>query len=111
MKKTKLSELKQTDGQLETTPKTLAQFFGESIQGKYHTTDETEYTTYLNALNKSDLQRHAIKCGLTPRDERARLVQSLIREFRRVVASYKPLPAIKNVSVSRETLAVLAGGR
>ncbi len=110
-KQTKLSQLKQTDGQLDTVPKTLSQFFGETIQGKYHPTDEEEYTTYLNALNKSDLQRHAIKCGLTPRDERIRLVQSLIREFRRVVASYKPLPVIKPSLVSKETAAILAGGR
>ncbi len=45
-KETKLSQLKQTDGQLDTVPKTLSQFFGETIQGKYHTTDEEEYTTY-----------------------------------------------------------------
>lgn len=109
----KLSQLKQTDGQIETQPKTLSQFFGESIQGKYHTTDETEYELYLKELNKTDLQRHAIKCGLTPKDDRLRLTQSLLREFRRVVASYKPLPIFKSKGkpLSKEQINFLAGGR
>ena len=110
--KTKLSQLRQTDGKVESEPRTLAQFFGEKIQGKYHTTDEAEYVKFLNQLNKSDLQGHAIKCGLVPKDDRVRLVQSLTREFRRVVASYKPLPVIQNKKeVSAETLRILARGR
>ena len=107
----KLSRLKQTDGQLEVQPKTLSQFFGETISGKYSTTKESEYLIYLNNLNKSDLQRHAIKCGLAPKDDRIRLVQSLLREFRRVVASFKPLPMMKNKPVSPEIAQILAGGR
>lgn len=111
----KLSQLKQTDGQLETEtqPKTLAQFFGESIQGKYHTTNEGEYELFLKGMNKTDLQRHAIKCGLTPKDDRVRLMQSLVREFRRVIASYKPLPVFKSKGkpLSKEQINFLAGGR
>ena len=112
-KTSKLSQLKQTDGQLETQPKTLSQFFGENIQGKYHTTNETEYEVFLKEMNKTDLQRHAIKCGLTPRDDRVRLMQSLIREFRRVIASYKPLPVFKSKGkpLSKEQINFLAGGR
>lgn len=111
--KSKLSQLKQTDGKLETEPRTLAQFFGEKIQGKYHTTDETEYVDFLKKLNTSDLRTHAIKCGLVPKDDRGRLVQNLTREFRRVVASYKPLPVVKDNKkvVSEETLRILARGR
>lgn len=108
---TKLSQLNQTDGRVETQPRTLAQFFGETIQGKYKTTDEQEYLAYLKELNKSDLQAHAIKCGLVPKDDRNRLVQNLLREFKRVVASYKPLPVIKNKPVDEKTMRILAQGR
>ncbi|MEK6884098.1 MAG: hypothetical protein AABY22_31000, partial [Nanoarchaeota archaeon] len=51
----KLSKLNQTDGMVEEEPRTLAQFFGETIQGKYNTTKESEYLTYLGSLNKTDL--------------------------------------------------------
>lgn len=104
-------QLKQTDGKLEGQPKTLAQFFGETIQGKYHTTNEEEYVGFLNTLNKSDLQAHAIKCGLVPKDDRTRLITNLVREFRRVIASYKPLPPTKQKPVSKESLKILAQGR
>lgn len=108
----KLSKLKQTDGMVETEPKTLAQFFGETIQGKYDTTDETKYLSFLKSLNKSDLQRHAIKCNLAPKDDRERLIQGLLREFRRVIASYKPLPITNtNKKVSPEIAKILAVGR
>lgn len=112
-KKTKLNSLKQTDGQLEVQPRTLSQFFGETIQGKYHTTDNSEYELYLKGLNKTDLQRHAIKCGLTPKDDRSRLILSLVREFKRVVASYKPLPVFKSKGkpLTPELTNFLAGGR
>lgn len=112
IKASRLSKVKQTDGMLEEEPRTLAQFFGETIQGKYNTTKESEYLTYLGGLNKTDLQRHAIKCGLTPKDDRNRLIQSLVREFKRVVASYKPLPVLKNNKpISPEIAKILAVGR
>ena len=110
-KTSRISKLKQTDGQLEVQPKTLSQFFGETISGKYNTTNESDYLIFLKGMNKSDLHRHAIKCGLAPKDDRIRLVQSLLREFRRVVASFKPLPVIKNKSVSPEIMQILAAGR
>lgn len=111
-KASKLSQVKQTDGMIEEEPRTLAQFFGETIQGKYNTTKESEYLTYLGGLNKTDLQRHAIKCGLTPKDDRNRLIQSLVREFKRVIASYKPLPVFKNnKTISPEIAKILAVGR
>lgn len=108
----KLSQLKQTDGMTEREPRTLAQFFGETIQGKYSTTKESEYLIYLGNLNKSDLQRHAIKCGLVPKDDRNRLVQSLVREFKRVVASYNPLPVVgSNKKVTSDISKILSAGR
>lgn len=111
----KLSELKQTDGQVETEtqPRALSQFFGETLKSKYSTSNEDEYLVYLKTLNKTDLHRHAIKCGLTPKDDRNRLVISLLREFRRVVASYKPLPVIKQTDklLSKKTTDFLASGR
>ena len=48
IKVNKLSQLNQTDGVTEEEPRTLAQFFGETIQGKYNTTKESEYLRYLN---------------------------------------------------------------
>lgn len=112
-RQSKLSKLKQTDGQIETESRTLAQFFGETIQSKYKTTSEEEYLAFLKEMNKSDLHRHAIKCGLMPKDDRDRLITSLIREFRRVVASYKPLPVIKqtNKPLPKQLSNFLAGQR
>ena len=113
IKVNKLSQLNQTDGVTEEEPRTLAQIFGETIQGKYNTTKENEYLRYLNNLNKTDLQRHAVKCGLTPKDDRNRLIKSLVSEFKRVVASYKPLPVLKssNKPITPEIAKFLAGGR
>ena len=130
-KTNKLSQLKQTDGRDDspevnsvdnrfepgqTRPKTLAQFFGETIAGRYKTTNEEEYTNFLKTLNKSDLYEHAIKCNLAPKDDRQRLVAALIREFKRTVASYKPLPVLKqhdkdNKKITAETMRILAQGR
>ncbi len=112
-KPSKLSQLKQTDGQLELQPRTLSQFFGETVQSKYHTVDPNEYELYLKGMNKTDLHRHAIKCGLAPKDDRTRLITSLIREFKRVVSSYKPLPVVKSngKKLSKELIDFLAGGR
>lgn len=109
----KLSQLKQTDGQLEKQPRTLSQFFGETVQCKYHTTDTNEYELFLKGMNKTDLHRHAIKCGLAPKDDRNRLITSLIREFKRVVASYKPLPIVKSndKKIPKDLVDFLAGGR
>lgn len=112
VKTNKLSQIKQTEGMVEKEPRTLSQFFGETIQGKYNTTKESEYLIYLGNLNKSDLQRHAIACGLVPKDDRQRLVQSLVREFKRMVASYRPLPvAGGNKKVPSEIAKILAAGR
>lgn len=113
VKLSKLSQLKQTDGQLEQQPRTLSQFFGETIRAKYHTTDTNEYELYLKGMNKTDLHRHAVKCGLLPKDDRTRLITSLMREFKRVIASYKPLPVIqpKGKKLSKELVDFLAGGR
>ena len=132
VKTSKLSQLKQTDGRDDfakesvktdsrfedgqTRPKTLAQFFGETIAGRYKTTNEEEYTNYLKTLNKSDLYEHAIKCNLAPKDDRQRLMVALIREFKRTVASYKPLPVLKqhdkdNKKITPETMRILAQGR
>ena len=97
-KLSRLQQLKQTDGNLDTlntTPRTIAQLYGETVASKYKTTNEEEYLQYLKNLNKSDLQSHAINCGLVPRDDKQRLMVALVREFRRSIASYKPLPTIK----------------
>ena len=125
--KTKLSQLNQTDGRDDSpgvstqevekvVPRTLAQFFGETIAGKYKTTNEEEYVSFLNSLNKSDLFTHATKCGLAPKDDRQRLMTALVREFRRTVSHYKPLPVFKqhdkdNKKITAETLRILAQGR
>lgn len=112
-KKNKLENLSQTHGKLEEVEyKTLDQIWGEDGSSKYKTLDEKEYKTYLNDLNKSDLQTHASKLGLIPVDDRDSLTKRLISEFRKYVSIYKtPKLNTAKVNLTKETKDILSEGR
>lgn len=112
-KKTKLTELKQSNGNLDTQPTTLDQIWGDTGLSKYGTLDETEYTNQLSEMNKSDLFAHAATLGIMPIDNRERLVKSLLRNFKSYVASFqmpKALPGAPK-AVSKEVSKILSEGR
>jgi hypothetical protein len=117
--KNKLNKLKQTHGKEETQnkPKTLDQIWGDDGLSKYKTNDVEAYTARLKEMNKSDLQAHAVKIGLIPIDDRNMLVQRLIREFKRHVASYRSpdikaeTQASKENHISKTALDILREGR
>ena len=87
-KKLKLESLSQTHGKVEKAV-TLDQVWGDTGKAKYGTLDLEKYNTYLDDLNKSDLQAHAVKIGLVPIDDRKTLVARLKKEFQKHVAQFK----------------------
>jgi hypothetical protein len=109
-KKSKLDTLNQAHGKIE-KPVTLDQVWGNDGRSKYGTLDLDEYTNYLNDLNKSDLQSHAIKIGLVPVDNRESLVKRLKAEFTKFSSQFKQKPSPKNNNVSKKAKDILAEGR
>ncbi len=110
----KLKTLKQVDGKKENfKPTTLDQVWGDTGISKYNTLQETEYTERLNSYNKSDLQAHAISVGLVPVDDRDRLTQRLVKEFRKHANNYRIPQTETNVSskISPEIKKILDEGR
>lgn len=54
----------------------------------YDTLDPVDYALKLNSMNMVDLQAHAIKAGIKPNVERARLIYRLKEEHRKSISSY-----------------------
>jgi hypothetical protein len=110
----KLKNLKQVDGKKEQfKPTTLDQLWGDTGISKYKTLDENEYSRQLVDYNKSDLQAHAISMGLVPVDDRERLTQRLIKEFRKHINNYRTPDTLssKQGSVSDDVKRILDEGR
>lgn len=87
-KKVQISEIKQTNGALPSSVleaglqhKSVYDIIGQRMGGvKYQSLEE--YKTYLNTLNLSELQKHAIEtANVIPVDDRRRLVDRLEKEF------------------------------
>lgn len=86
-------KLKQTHGQVEkrdvSTYSSLEQILGNEGTGRYGTLDESEYLKEIQAMNKSDLQTHAVSvANLVPVDDRDQLETRLLREFKVHVLQY-----------------------
>ena len=112
-KKTKLDDLSQTHGKLQKYEyKTLDQILGDDGMSKYKTLDLEKYSEFLNELNKSDLQSHAIKIGLLPVDNRELLSKRLLKEFQKYASSYTiPKLESKEIKLDKKARDVLAEGR
>lgn len=108
--KGQLDNLNQTHGKVE-KPLTLNQVWGDDGKSKYGTLDAEKYSEYLNDLNKSDLQAHAVKIGLVPIDDRNSLVTRLKKEFNKHASQYsaRVLPTKKDISKAAKD--ILAEGR
>lgn len=109
-KKSKLDNLTQVHGKVE-KPITLNQVWGDDGTSRYGTLDPKEYDNYLNNLNKSDLQTHAIRIGLVPVDDRNSLIKRLKVEFSRFSSQFKLRPDVKNKQVSKSSRDILSEGR
>lgn len=110
-KKLKLNELSQTHGKIE-NPVTLDQIWGDSGINKYGTLSVEEYEKYINELNRSDLQSHAVKVGLVPIDDRKTLLSRLKREFNKHVSTYKVKSLDqKEIKLSKKSKDALSEGR
>lgn len=109
----KLNNLDQTHGKLQKYEyKTLDQVLGDDGTSKYKTLDLNKYSEYLNDLNKSDLQSHAIKIGLIPVDSRDILTKRLIKEFTKYVSAYKvPVSEKEQVNINKKAKDILAEGK
>jgi hypothetical protein len=88
-KRNKLQDLDQVDGKLAggNSFKTLDALIGENLSNPYKCSNESEYESYVNELNSTDLHRHAEKVGLVPSVDRRVLKDRLMREFRKFIAS------------------------
>jgi 2-hydroxychromene-2-carboxylate isomerase len=87
--KSKLESLSQSHGKTEKSePKTLDQIWGDDGVWKYNTMSLEEYEHQLSDYNMTDLQRHASKVGIIPIESRARLQDTLLKEFKKHVSSY-----------------------
>jgi len=110
-KNNKLSQLNQTHGKLE-RPVTLDQIWGDTGINKYGTLDPLQYDKYVNELNKSDLQTHAVKIGLVPIDDRNTLISRLKREFNKHISVYKSqVLEKKSLKLSKKSKDTLSEGR
>lgn len=110
-KKLKLESLSQTHGKVEKAV-TLDQVWGDTGNVKYGTLDLGKYNTYLDDLNKTDLQAHAIKIGLVPIDDRRTLVTRLKKEFQKHVAQFQVKEnSTSNKPVSKTAKDILSEGR
>lgn len=110
-KKLKLESLNQTHGKVEKAV-TLDQVWGDTGNAKYGTLDIEKYNSYLDDLNKSDLQAHAIKIGLVPIDDRKTLVTRLKKEFQKHVAQFQVKETAKtNKPLSKSARDILSEGR
>jgi len=110
-KNSKLNSFHQTHGKVEKEKLTLDQVWGNTGTSKYGTLDLEDYDNYLNDLNKSDLQAHAIKIGLVPIDDRRTLVSRLKKEFKKHVALYSQAKTKKETEVSKKAKDILSEGR
>lgn len=90
----------------------LDQIWGDTGLTKYKTLEVEEYKSFLNTLNKSDLQSHAVTVGLIPTDNRETLTKRLIKEFQSYAADYKkPDNNIVPNKVSEKVRSILSEGR
>ena len=113
-KKSKLDSMAQVHGKTEgnTTPTTLNQIWGDDGIWKYSTMNVDQYKVQLDEYNVTDLRRHASKVGIIPVESRARLQDSLIREFKKHVSAYNvPNDPPQTGEVSEEAMKILKEGR
>ena len=113
--KKSVKKLSQAHGKVEEfQPTTLDQIWGDDGTSKYGTFSKAEYQEHIDNLNKTDLQQHAVKLGIVPVRERARLTKNLMTAFDQHCSKYtKPSEANAGdpTNIDEETLKILSEGR
>jgi len=110
-RKSKLDNLSQTHGKVEKNI-TLDQVWGDIGTAKFGTTNPEEYNEYVENLNKSDLQAHAVKIGLVPVDDRKSLIARLKKEFKKHVGIYSHVQKDQSTTkLSKSAKDILSEGR
>jgi hypothetical protein len=101
-----IEQIKQTNGALpaqEKTPvKSVYDIIGQRMGGvKYQTL--AEYKQYLDTLNLSELQKHAIETvNIIPIDDRRRLTDRLEKEFLQSQNKYTNYQPNRPLNISQE---------
>ena len=92
---------------------TLEQIWGDDGTSAYGTLNENAYTKQVDDMNMSDLQAHASTVGIIPIDNRNTLRERLLREFRKLVSSYKkPVQETRSAAhVDPKVMKILSEGR
>ena len=89
---TKISDLNQIDGQIpqeDNKAGRLDVLFAENSLGKYGTLDKQEYINKIEGFSTAELRNHAIKAGLIPIANIARLKKQLYIEFDKYILSFR----------------------
>ena len=122
-KSKKLSELKQTNGELaeKVVPQTIDQLLGYNGKSKYKFLhdpfDDVEYEQYLKGLNESDLYNHCLEFGIMHMDNKKLTISKLLNEFRvnrsmySLKSSNNPNEKPLNTSQEEEVRRIMAAGR
>jgi hypothetical protein len=70
-------------------PVTMNQVLGDSGVRKYGTLDSDAYEKRVKEMNKAELQIHATKMGVIPRDNIPLMRRELVKEFKRYANQYQ----------------------
>lgn len=117
-KKKTLLEMQMADGKVynKRGVKSLDELLHIS-SGKYNLAEHPNtqtYEQYLNGMNVSDLQAHAVKVGVLPNNDRSILVKRLLKEYN-LNNSQSSATALAPVTFSKkikqETIDILSQGR
>jgi hypothetical protein len=100
--KVDISNISQTNGALPVSkPQSVYEIIGMKISN-YKQTNISDYKEFLNKMNLSELQNHAITvANLIPIDDRRRLMDRLEKEFLRVTTQFAP-PTANQVIIPQE---------
>lgn len=105
----------QLDGKLynKRGVKTLDELLGEKVERYQHKTVE-DYKNFLDDLNLTDLQEHATKVGVLPKEDRNVLIKVLIKQYELVTSDYFNVVERQSnfpKKISKNTEKILGEGR
>jgi hypothetical protein len=107
MKRSSIKEKKQTNGKKEVGPtaRTLEELIKGPSTGRFSAKTEEEFKGELNLMNIIDIQREAIRVGLQPHTNRVKMIELLLREFRRdaaLVATAGEFERVNSIATSNK---------
>lgn len=77
--------MKMVNGKTNSGP-SLMELVGFSHFAKFGAETVEDYEGKLRAMNLSDLQAHALRLSVMPKTDRARLTNTLVKEFKKALA-------------------------